>query len=472
MQNPSRPGNRPHGQPQDGNNGEPQVPPTPLPQGTYTYSAGLSTNPNPPTLENPPSGLAQAGNTGGAQAQPRYTSGTNRPSPLSGGDEMMSALQEIPITPPGFRTRGNRTDPSATLRQMYAQSQRRESAAPATTPSDAKRPRSESSPTADPKRLKMVITPKRPGPKNFQDIWSFNAPCKSLLRAGNETDFVIGSISNTKLGYGVKCMLDGGKYGEPSVSITIGINITGQNLEKDKFDSFCTLTWEPGVKVKGQWMMQNIQSVWTTMPGITEATKDLAFPAHVRASLPNDYQRENLMAISFQSFTCRSSGWDPNWTDNLPSATANMVKATMAELLRPKENGTPVILTFVPPSGAGAPAIGGHIIRYLQEATERHFPPLVQYMDEECKPMLNNALPTIDTIGDGMYVNYSLTTLPNGQKVKDPTDKKTYRTVDLRYNWNAISSFSIMQGVPVVHDKQYARGLHAPLEKAWHHIFL
>ena len=129
---------------------------------------------------------------------------------------------------------------------------------------------------------------------------------------------------------------------------------------------------------------------------------------------------------------------NPHWTDNLPVATANKVKSFMTELLRPKDHGTPVLLSFVPPYGAGAPGTGEHIISYLKEAIGHRYPPLVQYMNEEYKPVLNYSLPTIEGIDDGMYVIYSTKTLADGKMVRDVAGRKTYRTIDLRYNWNAI----------------------------------
>ena len=90
--------------------------------------------------------------------------------------------------------------------------------------------------------------------------------------------------------------------------------------------------------------------------------------------------------------------------------------------------------------------IGQYVLGHLRQATESRFPPLVQYMNEEPKPILDYSLPTIDVIGDGMYVNYPTRTLPSGQKVKDLAGKKSYHVMGLRHNWNAISSFEIRIG--------------------------
>ena len=189
------------------------------------HPAGLNTN--SPTSENQPHGRAPADNTG--QAQPQHGSSASRPGPLMQADEMMDALQEIPVPPSGYKTRGGRTDPSITLRNMVANSHRQAAAAArAAASSDAKRPRSESSPTADPKRLKMIPSPKRPGPRNFQDVWVFNHPAKCIIRTGHDLELVMGSTVSTRLGYGVRTMIDGGKYGEPSITINIGINTNGQ----------------------------------------------------------------------------------------------------------------------------------------------------------------------------------------------------------------------------------------------------
>lgn len=393
---------------------------------------------------------------------------------------MMDALRDIPFQAPPSGTWGSRPprrDLVAELREKVREAQRREAAAaalPAAPPaasSDAKRPRSESGPPTEPKRLKMTEAPKRPGPKNFQDIWQFKSPPKCFLQVGPTRDFLIGATANTGLGYCVKTTLDGGVYGEPSISVTIGINTTGKDLEKAEYDTFCTLTWEPGVKVNGKWMIDAIDSTWMTAPGLSQDIRDVIFPPEVLADQKSRFQQANLMAVSIKSNICRSSKWDPRWTDKLAVATAHKVKSTMAELLHPKDDGTRITFVFVPPM-AGALGVSQHIISYLKEATIHRFPPFVQYMDEENKPLLDYSLQTIDAIGDGMYVNHATRTLATGQHVKDVAGRKTYRTMDLRYNWNAISSFAIMQGVPVVRDMQHARGLHAPLEKAWHRIFL
>ncbi len=283
----------------------------------------------------------------------------------------------------------------------------------------------------------------------------------------------MGSTNQTRLGYSVKTLLDGGKYGEPSIVLQIRINTTGKDLEKeDSYDKFCTLSWEPGVKVNGQWMMDNVEWTWIKDPAAADPmVQEMMFPAEVKAGLKSKYQQENLIALTFQSNVVQSTGWDPRWADHLPTNAADRVKFNMTELLRTKDNCVRVTIFFVP-RGVGESAIGQHVLDYLRDATEQRFPPLVQYMNENKEPMLDCSLPSIDAIGDGMYVECPNMTLPSGKKVKEVAGKKIYHTFDLRYNWNAISSFAIMQGVPVVREMQYARALHAPLEKAWHHIFL
>ena len=388
---------------------------------------------------------------------------SNRPEPLSEGVEMRNALDEIPIS----------RNPAAILRNLVTDSQRREAAAtaPPATTSDGKRPRSDSSSTTEPKRLKMIQGPKRPGPKNFQDIWIAQFHHRSFLQVGITQDFLIGSTTAKNLGYCVKLQLDGGVYGEPSVTVRIEINTTGIDLHKDNYDKSCTLTWEPRVKVNGKWMIDDIDWTWMTAPGLTDDIRDIVFTPEVRAENKGKFKQANIMALTLITNACKSSGWNPRWTDKLPVATAYKVKSTMAELLRPRDDGTRVMLTSVP-RNTGAAAYGQHIFAYLKEAIVNRFPPFIQYMDEEMKPLLDYSLPTIDTIGDGMYMRQDKKTLATGQKVQDLTGRKRYRTMDLRYNWNTISSFAVMQGVPIFRDMQHARGLHVPLEKSWHHIFI
>ena len=99
--------------------------------------------------------------------------------------------------------------------------------------------------------------------------------------------------------------------------------------------------------MNGKWMMEALECAWWSMPDFTdEESREVAFPPDAKACLTNKYMRENLMAVSFRSFNCRNTGWDPRWTNNLPAATADNMKATMAELLAPKEHGAIIMLNF------------------------------------------------------------------------------------------------------------------------------
>ena len=466
MKKSSAPQKRPRGPPPVGNNGEPQVPPT-LPHRTISYGAGSNTNSS--TSEARPHG------------QPAVSS--NPGEPLSGGAEMMDALSDIQVQAPPSGTWGSRPprrDFAAELREkiMQARLQEAATAAQPAASSDAKRPRSESGPTAEPKRLKMIEGPNRPGPKNFQDIWQLREPRKCYVRLDYSDDSIIGSTSKTNIGYDVRVMLDGGQYGEPLVSLEIRINTTGIDLGKDKYDKVCTVTWEPGVKVNGQWMMDN--AAWVSPRKLDDEQEDpvhqvashlIEFPAVVRENLKSKFEKENIIGFKFQSNVPKSTAWDPRWADSLPREVAGRVKSTMTELLNERLTSAQVDIFFVS-AGSGERLIGLHILDYLVDATEQHLPPFVQYMNEEMKPILDYSLPTVEGIGEGMYVNYPTKTLPTGKKVKDLAGKKVYHNFDLRCNWNRISSFAVMQGVPVVREMHHARGLHAPLEKAWHRIFL
>ena len=393
---------------------------------------------------------------------------------------MREALDDIPMQTPGFRTSGMRRDPVAILRQMVANSQRQEAAAiaPPATSRDGKRPRSGSGPATEPKRLKMVEEPKRPGRENFKDIWQLKEPRPCCVQVGLTEELIIGSTQRAKLGYSVRVYLDGGKYGEPAVTLEIKINTTGKDLGKDKYDKTCTVTWEPGVMVDGQWMMED--AAWVSPRQLESTVKDptrrelieeTCFPAEVRATLRSKWEKGNIMLFKFQSNVPKSTEWDPHWTDQLAREDANSVNSAMTGLFNTRHTSAQVAIFFVAQQ-AGATRVGDHILDYLVDATAKHLPPLVQYMDEQMKPILDYSLPSVDGIGTGMYVNYPTKPTPSGQRVRDVASKKMFHNFPLRHNWNKISSFAIIQGVPVVREMQHARGLHEPLEKSWHHIFL
>ena len=99
---------RPRGQPQVGNNGEPQVPPSThagqLSRPSLAHTQTLFHKPcfiNPFSSENRPHGLPQASNNGEPYVPPHSAGppavSSNPREPLTGGAEMMDALSEIPV---------------------------------------------------------------------------------------------------------------------------------------------------------------------------------------------------------------------------------------------------------------------------------------------------------------------------------------------------------------------------------------
>ena len=106
----------------------------------------------------------------------------------------------------------------------------------------------------------------------------------------------------------------------------------------------------------------------------------------------------------------------------------------------------------------------------LCTALRDHTPPFHQYLDEDDQPLIQDELVTVAEIGNGMYKR-NPKVKPSG-KLSNRTGTVSYHTLPKVVTWNSIMSFHITQGVPIVRDMQYTKGLHIGVEADWHRIYL
>ena len=74
--------------------------------------------------------------------------------------------------------------------------------------------------------------------------------------------------------------------------------------------------------------------------------------------------------------------------------------------------------------------------------------------------------------GNGMYRKRPKVTDHNGKKVQSMRNEFAYVNLPKITTWDSIKSFHVTYGVPIVREAHYNEGLHAPLSKGLHGVYL
>lgn len=122
-------------------------------------------------------------------------------------------------------------------------------------------------------------------------------------------------FESTTLGYEIKVDFDPGKYGQPSVGLDFIMSKIGVDTKgRDNFHAFA-LGWEPGVRIGGQWMMENFITFEAQNPPSPKFL-ERSFPEHIRKIFEEERNKEKapkLLCVAFQSNVHKSTSVDTNW---------------------------------------------------------------------------------------------------------------------------------------------------------------
>ena len=282
-----------------------------------------------------------------------------------------------------------------------------------------------------------------------------------------EEQGIMGNPFFPTFGWEVKFGIDPGEIGQPSIGLDFAFSKTGADSNSnDDYNTFA-VGWEPGVKIGGDWMMQDFAAEEALNPS-DPTVVPFTYPTAIKA-LCGDRARaaEKLCCISFKSNAHKSSEMSLDWPKALRGDASEVPLANLNRMFTGNA-GYQVTIWFVNKL-ATTDWLFQSCLTPFSEAVVDHTPPFHQYLDQDDKPMIDFNLPNIHDIGNGMYRRYPKIT-DKGKKVVSTTP--TYVNLPKTVTWDSIKTFHVTHGVPIVRNMQYDKGVNAKLESDWHGLFI
>ena len=276
-------------------------------------------------------------------------------------------------------------------------------------------------------------------------------------------------------GWDLKVSLEPGTLGLPSLGFDFQFCKDGGNSRKPEDQNTFAVGWEPGVEIGGKWMMEDLQMVQATNPPL-QGLYDTTFPPTIREQLQSskknhEMSASRLVCAKFRSNVHKSTLMNMDWVKALKGEAGKAPLANLERMYQGKDTGYKVTMWFLN-RDTTLEKFAASCLDPLVDAVADHTPPFHQYLDENDKPFIDYRLPTIDVIGNGMYRKYPKTKDATGKRIENRDVPPTYMSLPKTVTWDAIRTFHITYGVPLVRDLQYTSGLHSRLQRGWHHIFL
>ena len=398
--------------------------------------------------------------------------------PLEGNSEMRVALDDIQTGARGSRTDSSSRDLVAELRTQAAAFQEREvlnarnkaaAAAKRSRSADSatgsnKRPMGPSGqPPAKPTEDAMDIDKPAGFQVDFKSMFKDNRPISCAVQVGTE-DSVIGHVvPYIKIpGLSIKLRLDPGQLAMPSLALDFSISKIGRDSTNQKDWNTFSVGWEPGVEIAGQFMMDHL-----VFEQYDIRSPDC--PQDIRGMIRSPDEAQRLVRATFQSNAHKRNVYDPTWPLTLRPEIREKVFTSLEGLMEETGSHLMAIWFLVPTRDFSYHHKGCY--SHLEHAVREHIPPNHIYRDETGAPLINYKMPSIEVVGDGMYVKRRMTKV-NGRKVPDMNAPVSYLNLPRKHTWDSLRECHIYHGVANVREQQYVVGQHAALMRDWHHVYL
>ena len=415
--------------------------------------------------------------------------------PLSGNFGLLAALDEIktgaPVSRTDTKSRGIHAEIMEKLRASKEAKEAAKKVEAATALADtqrgsasaesSKRPRSVTSPiesnkksmnpwgqanlnpTDKPLKVDQLAKPKVDFESMIENIRLL--PC--AIRVNREKT-VIGNPTRlgSSPGLSIRLRLDAGKLATPSIGLDFRISKSGKDsANPDDYHTF-SVGWEPGVEIEGKFMMEDLKF----HAAVDEVIQPLGFPEEIRKLVYTDQEKSKLVCATFTSNAHKATVYDPMWPAFLPAPTHENVLRHLDDLTEESGSYQVTIWFMVPTMSIDYFRQG--CLSHLEYAVQEHLRPHHIYRDEHGEPLINYQMPSIKAIGDGMYVRYPIVSKPDGTKVPDKDAVPRLINLPKKKTWESIKGLYVYYGVSSVREHQFNLGLHAPLMKDWHRVYL
>ena len=370
--------------------------------------------------------------------------------PLSGGPAMSAALDEIAS---GHNVRTRRpfahNNPAETLAQLVAARDRviaanlAEAERAAATgralkqrPEKRDRTASNGSQTASGKKTKtdepmpdaattvsQVMDMRADGPaRNRPTSFEHLRKCAKLwcaIQIGRCP--VIGSPVGPSDGVSVKIDIDPGRFGKPSLELSFKV-VTPSG--ESQVDHTFSVGWEPGVKIGGQWMMENLAVTLASNPTDPDWLR-VTYPPAIKDHMEKDDNKKEfllsrLMCLSFQSNIHRSTMTDIEWIKDLQGGASEAAHANLNRMFNHEDPKYLVFMWFLDRNQT-LDNFRLSCLNPFVNAVAHHTPPFYQYLDENDEPMIDFNLEKINSVS-----NNSASTREGEQEQKQAESSVAY----------------------------------------------
>ena len=181
-------------------------------------------------------------------------------------------------------------------------------------------------------------------------------------------------------GMSIKLRLDAGKHAMPSIALDFRISKTGvDSKSEDDYNSF-SVSWGPGVKIGGEWMMEALQ--FFRMDD-SEMAEHVFFP-EIQDFVKTQADTDKLVCGMFQSHAHKSSEYSNAWPKNLKGKAGERVRHALSQLM--KETGHYMMMIWFMVPTKDFEYFDRACLSHLTYAVQKHLPPYHVYRDENGEP--------------------------------------------------------------------------------------
>ena len=241
--------------------------------------------------------------------------------------------------------------------------------------------------------LDEIASERKNRPTSFKHL---KKPPKLLCAIQINDNEIMGNPFSKPKDWSLKLALDPGTLGVPSVSLDFQFCRDEPSHDSIVYQNSFNVAWEPGVKIGGSWMMEDI----TMMPATSQSDElvlRLAYPPAIKELLEKSGKRpefltQNLVFAMFQSNVHRVSELKWEWLNALEDDARRAPLANLDTMLNGKEPSYTVKMWFVNRK-LDLVTFYETCLGPLIDAVTDHTPPH-QYLDDDDQPFINYDLPS------------------------------------------------------------------------------
>ena len=284
----------------------------------------------------------------------------------------------------------------------------------------------------------------KPAEKRSPSLHRLDKPIRLECAVVINDNEVMGNPFGYPSGWVLKVHLDPGVQGKPSIGFDFEFPKASVSSSEANGENTFSVGWEPGVKVGGEWMMQDLHIWKATRPSNPELF-DMTFPLAIHKLLEDAKGKErafllsNLVCASFRSNVHKSSPMQTKWALALNGDAGQIPYANLQSMYNGEAKSYKVTMWFVhrnlPLERFHASCLGP-----LVDAVADHTPPFHQYLTENGKSTIDFNLESLPQVDSGLYRQYPRVLDRTCRKLESRKGKYTVFYLPKTVTWESIKT--------------------------------